>query len=94
MPSIATDGTVTALGLSVCVCVFMSVWSSFILVHPAKAVRPSRDTRVVPRNVVLDWCPVPPRKGEIWGRNPRSQRCRLLPYYFGPCLVVPYRPVT
>jgi len=34
---------------------------------------------------VLDRGPCPPREGEIWGRNPCSQRCCSLPNYVGPC---------
>jgi len=45
---------------------------SVTLVHPAKAVGRndmpfSRDTRVVPGNIVLDRGPGPKRKKEIWG---------------------------
>jgi len=32
----------------------------------------SRDTRVVPSNIVLDRVPCPPRESEIWGSEPQS----------------------
>ena len=43
----------------------------------------SRDTRVVPSNIILDRSPGAPQKGEIWGRNATSQRCCLIRNYFG-----------
>jgi len=64
---------------------------SVTLVRPAKAVGRnelpfSRDTHVVPSNTVLDRGPGPPQGRKIWGRNPSSQRYRLSPNYFDPCL--------
>jgi len=58
--------------------------------HPAKAsgwnkMPFGRDTCVVPSNIVLDESLVPHGKGDFRVRSPCSQRCRLLPNYFGHC---------
>ena len=79
---IVTDVTTAMHVLSVCVCV--------TLLHPAKAIGWNempfgRDTHVVPGNIVLDRGPVPTGRGDLGDQNPRSQRCRLLQNYFGPC---------
>jgi len=68
LPSIATDATAGPHDPSVCLFV--------TLVHPAKAVGQnempfSRDTRVVPSNIVSDEGLVSPTDGQIFGgRNP------------------------
>jgi len=56
--------------------------------HPAKAVGRNdipfdRNIRVVPSDIVLDRGPSPHGKGRFGCRNPSSQRCCLLPNYFG-----------
>jgi len=69
-----------------CSIVSPSLCSSITLMHPAKAVGRhempfSRDTRVVPSNIVLDRAPVPPQEGEIWGSEPpvKNLHCKLWP---------------
>jgi len=62
--------------------------SPVTLVHPAKAIGQNevpfgRDTRAVPSNTVLDRSSGPPREGDLGAGTPSSQRCHLLPNYFG-----------
>ena len=65
MPPIATDGVAWSVGLSVCL--------SVTTVSPAKTAEPIEipfgvQTRVGPRNYVLDGSPDPHGKGTFEGR--------------------------
>jgi len=67
---------------------------SAALVHPAKAVGRTemsfgRDTRVTPINIVLGRVPgLPTEREDLGFGTPSSQRCRLLPNYFDPNIVI------
>jgi len=57
---------------------------TFVHPHPAKAVGQNEmpfgsDTRVIPSNIVLDTGPGPPRKEEIWSKNPPPQFAAMPP---------------